>query len=122
MNMEKGQSDERFKLFGFIYFMMMLTHRRVGGPIDQERNCRDNYIELQRAFFTNYGHQWGMKNQGVLLPNGMLVSMFTGSIAQNDKDLVNVSGIIEQLERVLEKWDMGSGAQATELEQLTLFF
>lgn len=45
---------------------------------------------------------WGMKLQGVILRNGMLASIFTCSIAQNDKGVVNISGLNEELTRVLQ--------------------
>ena len=46
------------------------------------------------------------KNQAILLPNGMLGSIYTTSIAQNDKGVVNISGIAEELERVLANWKL----------------
>ena len=60
-------------------------------------------------FFTNYGHQWGMKNQCVLFPNGMLGSIFTASMSQNDKGVVNISGVAEELERLLHPWRLSDG-------------
>ena len=43
-----------------------------------------------------------MKTQAIYLPNGMISHVFFTSIAQNDNGLVNISGIEEELERVLE--------------------
>ena len=71
------------------------------GPIDEDNNRNDNAEELQRAFFTNYGHIWGMKTQAVFLPNGMLANLFFASVAQNDKGMVNISGLEPEIERVL---------------------
>ena len=34
-------------------------------------------------------------------PNGMLGNCFFASVAQNDKDLINISGLEEELERLL---------------------
>ena len=93
-----------FRVYGWIDCMMLVCCTPGSGPIDQEGNRRHDAYEIQRAFFTNYGHQWGMKNQGVFLPNGMLASIYTASIAQNDKGLVNISGIAEELERVMQDW------------------
>ena len=95
---------QRFRIFAWIDCMMCVTSRPGGGPINAVGDRRDNEDELQRAFFTSYGHQWGMKNQGIFLPNGMLGGIYTTSIAQNDKGVVNISGIAEELERVLRLW------------------
>jgi hypothetical protein len=45
-----------------------------------------------------------MNNQCVLLPKGC-----TTSIPQNDKGIVNICGIAEELRRVMEPWRMPSG-------------
>jgi len=74
------------------------------GPINDDDDRCDNEDELQRVFYTSYGHQWGMKNQAIFLPNGMLGAIYTTSTAQNDEGVVNISGIAEELERVLEPW------------------
>jgi len=39
----------------------------------------------------------------------MLASIYTTSIAQNDKGVINISGLSEELERVLEQWKMCDG-------------
>ena len=92
---------ENFRVFGWIDCVMMLTYKLGDGPIDDNGNRREGYDELQRAYYTTYGHQWGMKNQGVLIPNGMIACIFTVSIFQNDKGMVNTSGVAEEMLRVL---------------------
>ena len=92
---------EIFRIFGWIDCMMLVCCTPGGGPVDKEDNRREDFYEIQRAFFTNYGHMWGMKLQGVLLPNGMMGSIFTASIAQNDKGVHNISGLSEELRRLL---------------------
>jgi hypothetical protein len=47
-----------------------------------------------------------MKSQIIALPNGMIGSTFFTSISQNDKGVVNISGIEEELERVLQNHKM----------------
>ena len=42
-----------------------------------------------------------MKTQAIYLPNGMVSHVFFTSIAQNDNGVINISGIEEELERVL---------------------
>jgi hypothetical protein len=57
---------------------------------------------LQRAFYTKYGKGWGMKSQLVAFPNWMIGSAYFTSLAQNGKGfLANISGIEEEIERVL---------------------
>ena len=42
-----------------------------------------------------------MKAQGVFLPNGILGNIFLTSVAQNDKGAIDISGLEEELERLL---------------------
>ena len=106
--LEHVQKD-MFRVFAWIDCMMHVTSRPGSGPINEENERHNNEDELQRAFYTSYGHQWGIKNQALLLPNGMLGSIYTTSLAQNDKGVVNISGIAEELERVLEPWKIPFG-------------
>jgi len=39
----------------------------------------------------------------------MLASIYTTLIEQNDKGVINISGLSEELERVLEQWKMCDG-------------
>ena len=90
-------SLDMFWVFGFIDWMMKICCCPGSGPVNNgDRHINDN--EIQRAFFTNYGHQWRAKTQGVLLPNGMLVNIYITSITQNDKGVVNIFGLAEELE------------------------
>ena len=43
-----------------------------------------------------------MKTQAVYLPNGMVANVFFTSISQNDNGVINISGLEEELERVLQ--------------------
>ena len=52
-----------------------------------------------------------MKSQAVLLPNGMVGSTYFTSVAQNDKGLVNISGIEEELEIALENYKLFNDTQ-----------
>ncbi len=44
---------------------------------------------------------WGMKCQGTFFPNGMLGNAYFTSVAQNAKAVINISGLEEELERLL---------------------
>ena len=65
---------------------------------------------LQRAFFTTYGKMWGMKCQGVFIPNGLLANIYIASVAQNDKGVINISGLEEELQRLLMPYRLSNGA------------
>ena len=47
-----------------------------------------------------YGKMWGMKAQ-VFFSNGMLGDIFLTSVAQNDKCVINISGLEKELELLL---------------------
>ena len=96
-----GISFDRFRIFGMIDCMQHAMTAPGQGPINEDNDRNDDAEELQRAFFTNYGHLWGMKTQAVFLPNGMLANLFFASVSQNDKGMVNISGLEPELERVL---------------------
>jgi len=102
---------EDFRIFGFIDAMQHKTCCPGSGPINAEDDRRDDAAETQRAFFTSYGKMWGMKSQAVLLPNGMVGSTYFTSVAQNDKGLVNISGIEEELEIALENYKLHNDTQ-----------
>ena len=52
---------------------------------------------LQRAFFTAYGNMWSMKCQGIFIPNGSLSNIYITSVAQNEKGVIKISGLEEEL-------------------------
>ena len=93
---------KNFRPFGWMDCMQLMMSTPGTGTIDEDDNRRENRWEIQRAFFSNYGHCWGMKAQGILLPNGMLASLYLTSIAHNDKGVVNISGIEEELEGIMQ--------------------
>ena len=104
---ENGEQDinvplEHFRPFAFIDCMQHSTCQPGSGPRNEEDERLQNAYDIQRAFFTTYGKKWGMKTQAIYLPNGMIASVFFTSISQNDNGLVNISGVENELERVLE--------------------
>ena len=86
---------------GFLNCMQLAMSRPGSGPITINDERNPNVWEIQRVFFTRYGKMWGMKCQGTFFPNGMLGNCFFSSVAQNDKGLINISGLEEELERLL---------------------
>ena len=52
---------------------MQLAMCKTGiGPINLDDKRNPEMWILKRAFFTAYGKMWGMKCQGVFIPNGLL--------------------------------------------------
>ena len=76
--------------------------------MDDQRN--PEMWRLQRAFFTAYGKMWGMKCQGVFIPNGLLANIYLTSVAQNDKGVINISGLEAELQRLLIPHRLTNGA------------
>jgi hypothetical protein len=104
-NFTLGQS----RVLGFMDCMMHAMCQPASGPRTAQDERVENRWLIQRAFYTAYGKMWGMKTQGVFFPNGMLGNLFFDSVAQNDKGLVNISGIEEELERTLERYKLYDG-------------
>jgi len=55
-------SLDSFRIYGFIDCMMNICCRPGGGPVNADGGRREDEDEIQRAFYTGYGHQWGAKN------------------------------------------------------------
>jgi hypothetical protein len=74
----------------------------ASGPINADNDQNDEMYLIRRAFFTAYGKMHGTKTQALHLPDGMVGNVYFSSVAQNDKGVVNISGIEEELlERIL---------------------
>ena len=97
---------EHFRLFGFIDCMTTSTCMPGSGPINENQDRVENTFEIQRAFFTSYGKKWGMKIRAIYLPNGMVSNVFFTAISQNNNGLIKISGIEEELERVLQNYKL----------------
>ena len=53
---------------------------------------------------------WGMKCQGVFIPNSLLANNYITSVAQNYKVVINISGLEEELQRLLMPYRLSNGA------------
>ena len=49
-----------------------------------------------------YGEMWGIKCQGIFLPNDMLANIISTLVAQNDKGVINISGFEERTTALFE--------------------
>jgi len=55
-------SLDSFRIYGFIDCMMNIYCRPGGGPVNADGGRREDEDEIQRAFYTSYGHQLGAKS------------------------------------------------------------
>ena len=53
---------------------------------------------------------WGIKCQGVFIPNGLLTNIYITSVAQNDKCVINITGLEAELQRLLIPHRLTNGA------------
>ena len=99
---------DNFRVYGFIDCIGHRTCTPGAGPILNTGQRRDNSYETQRAFYTRYGKKHGLKTQVVMLPNGMVGHAAIHSIAQNDRGMVNLTGIEEYLRDIFQDQRLGN--------------
>lgn len=92
---------EGFRPFAFIDCLGDDRCAPGAGPINIEGGHREGAYLIQPIFFTRYGKMHGLEIQGLLLHNGLMGNIFCHSIAQNDRGLMNLSGLEEYLRDVL---------------------
>lgn len=88
---------EHHRLFGWVDCKGFPSTRPGGSGQAETRNERIQLYELQRAFYSAYGKSHGLRLQAITLPNGIFAHIFIGPMSQNDKGLINLSGIQEAL-------------------------
>lgn len=88
---------ESFRIFGFMDDVDMATCR----PGDFADRFEHFFHDIQRAFYSGYFKDHGLKAQVVYLPNGMIGSVFVTSMAHNDVGIMNMSGIDDYLQELL---------------------
>jgi hypothetical protein len=76
---------------------MLSSSRTVTSDWDR----RENFFLIQQAIHTRYGRKWGMMAQAIALPNSILGHVYLTSISQNDKGVINMSGIEDNLQDLL---------------------
>ena len=55
------------------------------------------YIDTQRAFYSSYMKDHGLKAQIMFLPIGMIECVFITELRQNDNGVQNISGLNDYL-------------------------
>ena len=98
-----------FRVFGFIDCMAHEACTPGTGPINDNEDRRPEAYGTQRAFFTRYGKIHGLKSQIVILPNGMICHAWIHSVAQNDRGMINLSGLEEYMRDILTDIRLGEG-------------
>jgi hypothetical protein len=90
---------EEFRVFGFIddYGVRCLR------PGDEATRVHGFTDDIQRAYYSGYLRDHGMKAQVVFLPNGMVGSVFVASIRHNDNGVLNMSGLNAYLVSLLHR-------------------
>ena len=95
---------ETWRVFGIIDDTCIKTTRPGSGPIDDSEHAprRVGAHEIQRAFYSGYMRAHGLKYQTLLLPNGMLGSVWGSAISHNDVGVMNMSGLEDHLQEILD--------------------
>ena len=74
------------------------------GPVDNSEHAaqRAGAHDIQRAFYSGYMRAHGLKYQTLILPNGMLGSVWGSAISHNDIGVLNMSGLETHLQEILD--------------------
>jgi len=91
-----------FRIFGFIDCKGYKSVRPGGSGVGNDNNERQMLFELQRAFYSRYGKSHGLRLQAITLPDGMFGHIYISPMSQNDKGVLNLSGLQEAL---MEEFD-----------------
>ena len=91
----------------FISFLIDDTNlkccRPGSGPFGSYESAprRVGAHHLQKAFYSGYFREHGIKYQNLLLPNGLYGSVWGAASSYNDMGILNMSGLIEYLYQIL---------------------
>ena len=91
---------DRFRVFGWLDDTDMNTTRPR--PARVTNNIEEETRDIQVAFYNRYFRAHGFKAQVLLLPNGMIGSIFICSLRHNDNGVQNLSGLNDYLMSVLQ--------------------
>ena len=91
-------------MFGIVDDTCIKTCRPGSGPVNDTPHAprRVGAHEIQRAFYSGYLRQHGLKYQTLLLPNGLFGSVWGSSISHNDIGIMNMSGLAQYLQQTLD--------------------
>ena len=111
---EKGEVDEireltlllsQFRPCGCIDDSSIATCRPASGPAQSGKYAdrKKNNHEIQKAVYSSYAKDHGLKSQAVNFPNGMWGSVWVCALKHNDLGVLNMSGLCEYLLDVLPR-------------------
>ena len=97
---------DQFRIFGFLDDTGFETCRP--SPSSETSNTSININDSdnqnsdnQRSFYSGYFRHHGLKAQTIILPNGMITGVFITSLRHNDGGVLNMSGVSDNLTRLL---------------------
>ena len=95
---------ETWRVFGIVDDTCIKTCRPGSGAVNDNPHSprRVGAHEIQRAFYSGYLRQHGLKYQTLLLPNGLFGSVWGSSISHNDIGIMNMSGLEQYLQETLD--------------------
>ena len=111
--LEKGKIDSvdqlklnlnEFRPCSFIDDTSICSCRPGSGPVGEggkDTDRREFNHEIQKAFYSGYAKEHGLKSQALCLPNGMWGSVWVCALKHNDLGVLNMSGLCEYLMDVL---------------------
>ena len=111
---ERGETDvirevemniSQFRPCGMIDDTSINTCRPGSGAIENGKYAarRENDHDIQKAFYSGYTKEHGLKSQATNFPNGMWGSIWVCALKHNDLGVLNMSGLCEYLLDVLPK-------------------
>jgi hypothetical protein len=92
---------ELFRVWAFIDCTDMRTVRPGSGP-QPDGSRRVNAHEIQLEFYSRYFRAHGLKFLSLLLPNGLVGTVFGANLSQNDNGMINLSGLSDYLLSLLQ--------------------
>ena len=78
------------------------TCRPHQGPLRPGLGSERRDGDIQRAFYSRYYREHGLKFLTLCLPNGMYGTVYGTSLAHNDTGIVNMCGLVDYLHEILE--------------------
>ena len=92
---------ETFRIFGFLDDFGMPTARPSSRPSRFANALIEFAHDIQRAFYSGYFRDHGLKAQVVYLPIGIIGAVYIAEIRQNDNGVLNMSGLNDYLVELL---------------------
>ena len=96
---------ESFRIFSFLDD----TGFRTSAPGRETRREYGFFDDVQRSFYSAYFSGHGLKVQALMLPNGMIGSVYVGAWRVSDSGLLNMSGLDTYLTQLFNEFNLRLG-------------